>query len=114
MKQLLLFIALFSFSLMGCATVTMTTTCPTSSTGVSFALAGSTVGNQAISMLSSLGSAGGLMAAREGATAAPPPTSATMTYRYLPIFGADSGSLSCTQPPTPTTIITSPPASIVR
>lgn len=99
--------------LYGCATVTLSTACPANSTGVSFALAGSTVGNQLLSMLSSGLATGGLIAgAREGAAA--PATTATMKYQYIPIFGSDSGSLSCTSPPTTTTVVTSPPASIVR
>ena len=45
---------------------------------------------------------------------APAPTSATMTYNYLPIFGADSGSLNCIQAPANTIVVTSAPASIVH
>ena len=99
----------------GCATVTLNARCPATSTGVSFALAGSTVGNQAISMLgSALTAAKVLGAARDEASTAPPPTSATMKYSYSPIWGADSGSLTCVQAPTQTTVVTSAPASIVR
>jgi hypothetical protein len=93
---------------MGCAKVTLTTSCPVNSTGVSFALAGSTVGNQAIAMLGAVASGAKVMA---GPTSTG--TSATMTYEYLPIFGADSGSLDCTQPPIQTVVVTSPPAQVV-
>ena len=110
MKRTLIAVALGLF-LSGCATVTLNTSCPSTSTGVAFALAGSTVGNQVLSMLGSMGSTAGLMA-KQGA--AIPVTSATMTYKYFPIFGADSGSLNCTMPPQNTTVVTSPPASIVR
>lgn len=98
--------------LYGCATVQLTTACPATSTGVSFALAGSTVGNQVLSMLGSMGSKAGLMAP-VGAPAAPTNT-ATMSYSYIPIFGADSGSLTCLMPIQTTTVVTSPPASIVH
>lgn len=94
----------------GCAKVTLNTTCPATSTGVGFALAGSTVGNQVLSMLGSMGTTAGVLL-KAGATA---PTTATMTYSYIPIFGADSGSLTCVQPPQTTTVVTSPPASIVH
>lgn len=97
--------------LAGCATVTLNTTCPATSTGVGFALAGSTVGNTALSMLNTA-AAGGMLAARAGAATST--TNATMTYKYLPIFGADSGSLTCTQPPATTTVVTSPPAQILH
>lgn len=98
--------------LYGCATVTLNTSCPASSTGVSFALSGSTVGNQLISMLGAAATKGGFMA---GAGTAPTPTSGTMTYTYIPIFGADSGSLSCTQPPQGVGVFSpGPPPSIVH
>jgi hypothetical protein len=103
-------LVIFLCALLGCAKITLNTVCPPTSTGVGFALAGSTVGNTALSMLSTAAS-GGMLAARAGA---PTSTNATMSYEYFPIFGADSGSLSCTQPPTQTTVVTSPPASIVR
>src|SRR5277367_4248312 len=97
----------------GCAKVSLSTQCPANSTGVSFALQGSTVGNQLLSMLSSGLATGGLIAgARLGAAA--PTTTATMSYEYVPIFGSDSGSLTCVSPPTTTTVVTSPPASIVH
>ena len=98
----------------GCATVQLSTQCPASSTGVSFALAGSTVGNQLLSMLSSGLSTAGLIGARQTAAAAPV-TTATMKYTYVPIFGSDSGSLTCTQPtPPPTIVTTGPPAAILH
>ena len=103
----------FALAFIGCAKVSLSTQCPANSTGVSFALAGSTVGNQLLSMLSSGLATGGLIAgARVGA--AEPATTATMSYDYLALWGPDSGSLSCTSPPTTTTVVTSPPASIVR
>jgi len=102
-----------AFYSQGCAKISLSTQCPVSSTGVSFALQGSTVGNQLISMLSSGLATGGLIAgARLGATE--PTTTATMSYQYIPIFGADSGSLTCVSPPTTTTVVTSPPASILH
>jgi hypothetical protein len=102
-------------ALFGCATVTLNATCPATSTGVSFALAGSTVGNQAISMLGSALTAAKILGApKDEASVAPPPTSATMKYEYVPLFGADDGSLTCVQPIAQTTVVTSPPASIVR
>ena len=100
-----------AFYSQGCAKISMTTTCPASSTGVGFALAGSTVGNQLLSMFGSA-AAMGLMAPRAGA--ATPATTATMTYEYLAVFGADSGSLTCVSPPATTTVVTSPPASILH
>lgn len=103
----------FALAFVGCAKVSLSTQCPASSTGVSFALQGSTVGNQLLSMLSSGLATGGLIAgARLGAQA--PTTTATMSYEYVPIFGSDSGSLTCVSPPTTTTVVTSPPASIVH
>lgn len=104
-------VIVLAFALMGCAQVQLTAQCPAASTGVGFALAGSTVGNQVLSMLGNMGQTAGLMA--HAATAASPTTSATMTYSYLPIFGADSGSLTCVMPPQQTVVVTSPPASIV-
>ena len=96
----------------GCAKVSLTTQCPANSTGVGFALAGSTVGNQVLSMLGAMGGAAGMMA-RQGDTA--PTNTATMTYEYVPIFGADSGSLNCTMPPpAPTILNPGPPASFVH
>ena len=103
----------FALAFIGCAKVSLSTQCPANSTGVSFALAGSTVGNQLLSMLSSGLATGGLIAgARVGA--AEPATTATMSYEYIPIFGSDSGSLNCTAPPTTTTVVTSPPAQILH
>jgi hypothetical protein len=102
-------VLILAFALMGCATVNMSTSCPANSTGVGFALAGSTVGNTALSMLGTAAAAG-MLAPKAGVPAA---TTATMSYHYLPIFGADSGSLNCVQPPTQTVVVTSPPASIV-
>lgn len=101
----------FALAFMGCATIDESVSCPASSTGVSFALQGSTVGNQLISMLGAAATTAGFMA-REGAAA--PATTATMKYSYIPVFGADSGSLTCIQPPATTTVVTSPPASIVH
>ncbi len=102
--------------LQGCAKVTLNTVCPATSTGVGFALAGSTVGNTAISMLGAAvaGGGGGGVKGTEGISSPPTATTATMTYSYLPIFGADSGSLTCTQPPAQTIVVASPPASVVR
>ena len=116
-KRTLLAAALMGIALgiwcQGCAKVSLSTQCPANSTGVSFALAGSTVGNQLLSMLSSGLATGGLIAgARLGA--AEPATTATMSYDYLAIWGPDSGSLSCTSPPTTTTVVTSPPAQILH
>ena len=95
----------------GCAKVTMNVACATTATGVAFALSGSTVGATALSMLGGIATKGGLMAS---AGAAATPTSATMTYEYLPIFGADGGSLTCSQPPDNTVVVTSPPAQILQ
>jgi len=107
----LVILAVF-LALSGCAEITLTTACPATSTGVGFALAGSTIGNTALSMLSTgLAGAGGL-AAKAGTTA--PATTATMSYKYLAIWGPDSGSLSCTSPPQSTVVVASPPASIVK
>ena len=71
-KRTLLAAALMGIALgiwcQGCAKVSLSTQCPANSTGVSFALAGSTVGNQLLSMLSSGLATGGLIAgARLGA-----------------------------------------------
>jgi hypothetical protein len=101
--------------LLGCAKISLTTTCPANSDGVSFALAGSTVGNQAIAMLgSALGGAALMGTSRAAAEAAPVATS-TMTYSYLPIFGADSGSLTCILPIAPPTVVSAgPPAQILH
>jgi hypothetical protein len=96
----------------GCAKLALDTTCPAGSIGVSFALAGSTIGNQAIAMLGTAVS-GATLAAKQGDTT-PPATKGTMTYEYVPIFGADSGSLTCIQAPQQTVVVTSAPASIVR
>lgn len=106
-------IIMLALLLSGCAEITLNTACPASSTGVSFALAGSTVGNTLISMLGQAATTAGLLAAKAPGTAQAT-TNATMTYRYVPIFGADSGSLTCTQAPTTTTVVTSPPASVVH
>ncbi len=114
MKRLLLIPLLVLF---GCAKISLTTSCPANANGVSFALAGSTVGNQAIAMLSSgLGAAGLLGMARSApADSSTPPSVNTMTYTYLPIFGADSGSLTCILPLTPPTVVTAgPPAAILH
>ena len=98
--------------LYGCATITETVACPASSTGVNFALQGSTVGNQLLAMGQAAAGAAGFMA-KEGAAA--PTTTATMKYTYIPIFGSDSGSLTCTQPAVPPTIITTgPPVAILH
>ncbi len=113
MKKVTLLVAIaLGLALAACAKISLTTTCPATSTGVGFALAGSTVGNTALSMLGTAVS-GAKLAAKEGA-AAPAGTTATMSYDYFPVFGADSGSLTCTQPPQTTTVVTSPPASIVQ
>jgi hypothetical protein len=99
--------------LYGCATIDETVACPASSTGVAFALQGSTVGNQLISMAGAAAGAAGFMA-RPGAAEAPT-TTATMKYTYVPIFGSDSGSLTCVQAPAPPTIITTgPPVAILH
>lgn len=94
----------------GCAKIQLSTQCPTNSTGVGFALAGSSIGNQALSMLGGAASKAGLMV---GAGEPVPSTTATLSYSYLAIWGPDSGSLSCTMPPQQTVVVTSPPASIV-
>jgi hypothetical protein len=104
-----------AMALCACAQVSLTTVCPASSTGVQFALAGSTVGNTLISMLSTAATTAGVLPMTGArAAGAPATTNATMTYTYVPIFGADSGSLTCTQAPQNTTVVTSPPAAIVR
>lgn len=99
--------------LYGCATIDETVACPASSTGVNFALQGSTIGNQLLAMGQAAAGAAGFMA-KAGASSAPV-TTATMKYTYIPIFGSDSGSLTCTQPAAPPTIITmGPPVAILR
>jgi len=105
-------VVVLAIGLAGCAKITLTTTCPDTSTGVGFALSGSTVGNTALSMLGAAAQ-GAKFAAKEGA-AAPAGTSATMSYEYFPVFGADSGSLNCTQPPQSTVVVASPPASVIH
>jgi hypothetical protein len=95
---------------MSCAKVTMNVACAPTATGVSFALAGSTVGATALSMLGGVVTKAGLMAS-VGST---PSTSASMTYEYLPIFGSDGGSLTCSQPPETTVVVTSPPAQVIH
>lgn len=99
-------------SLYGCATINETVACPASSTGVAFALQGSTVGNQLISMLGSAATTAGFLAKPGAAT---PTTTATMKYTYIPIFGSDSGSLNCTNPvPAPIVVTAGPPAAILH
>lgn len=110
MRRLL--ISLLAVALVGCAKITLNTVCPATSTGVGFALSGSTVGNTVLSMLAT-GVTGGAIPMKLGATPAQN-TSATMTYNYLPIFGSDSGNLTCTSPPQQTVVVTSPPASVVH
>jgi hypothetical protein len=104
-------VVLLALALAGCAKISLTTACPTTSTGVSFALSGSTVGNTLLSMLGTAAAGAGALKAT---ATEPQTTSATMTYDYIPVFGADSGSLNCTEPPTTTTIVTSPPAQILH
>ena len=105
-------VVLLALALAGCAEIDQNVSCPTGSTGVAFALQGSTVGNQLISMFGSASSMG-LLAPR--AAAVGPTTGATMKYRYLAVFGADSGSLTCVNPPAPPTVITTgPPPSILH
>lgn len=102
-------------ALQGCATVTLNTVCPDTSSGVAFALSGSTVGNQLLSMAGTAAAAG--KAGLGGPLNAPAATntSASMTYQYVPIFGSDAGSLTCVKPPNPAVVVvTSPPASIVH
>src|ERR1700730_11280968 len=67
-----------------------------------FAITGSTVGSQLL--------AAGLTAAKGAgfaATAPPPatPQGSTLDYSYVPIFGSDSGGLSCGAVQAPTTTI---------
>lgn len=104
-------VLLLAAALMGCAKIQLSTQCPTNSTGVGFALAGSTIGNQALSMLGGIASKAGVMAGPTDTAA--PATTATLSYEYLAIWGPDSGSLACTIPPQQTVVVTSPPASIV-
>lgn len=109
------FVLLSLIIFVGCAKVTLNTVCPPGTTNVGFALSGSTIGNTAISMLGGVATKAGVMT-REGASPSEPTTTnGTMTYTYLPIFGADAGSLSCTQPPAaPGVLVPGPPAQIVR
>jgi|SRR5580698_7980315 hypothetical protein len=107
-----------AFYLAGCAKISLSTQCPATSLGVSFALAGSTVGNQAIAMLGSAIGGAALMDKKTGS--APTDTTPTtivntMSYEYLPIFGADSGSLTCIAPVAPPTVVsTGPPPAILH
>lgn len=111
MKRLILLAGVFAF--FGCAKISLTTTCPASSVGVSFALAGSTVGNQAIAMLSSAAGAAGFLAKRDAA--ADTGNTSTMSYEYVPIFGADSGTLTCIAPvATPGLLVPGPPPAILH
>jgi hypothetical protein len=104
-----------AFYLAGCAKISLSTQCPASSTGVSFALAGSTVGNQAIAMLGSAIGGAALMGAKQNTSADATPITNTMSYEYFPIFGADSGSLTCIQSIAPPTVVTTgPPAAILH
>ena len=115
MKLRTLIAAVLAVSLAGCADITQEVVCPANSIGVSFALAGSTVGNQAIAMLGAYVSAGKAAAlAKEGVASVAPVTGGKMSYKYLPIFGADSGSLTCVMPQQQNVIVTSPPASVVQ
>jgi len=99
----------------GCAKIALSTTCPAGNIGVGFGLAGSTVGNQAIAMLGAAVSGAKVAAmAKAGAVGAPSTTTATMSYEYSPIFGADSGTLTCVMPPQQTVVVTSPPAAVVQ
>ena len=111
MKRLLLILLLASC---GCAKMTMSTACPAASIGVGFALAGSTVGNQAVAMLGAAVSAGKIAAMAKAGAGPTPVTTATMSYEYFPIFGADSGNLLCIQPQQQTIVVTSPPATVVQ
>jgi hypothetical protein len=109
----LLAVVLLAVVLAGCAKISLTTQCPANSNGVSFALAGSTVGNQAIAMLGSALGVAGIMGRNGGS--APPPTTNTMTYSYIPIFGADSGSLTCIEPVAPPgVLVPGPPPAILH
>lgn len=110
-----LIVGSLAFYLAGCAKISLTTQCPANSAGVSFALAGSTVGNQAIAMLGSALGGAALMGARQNAAADATLPTNTMSYEYLPIFGADSGSLTCIEPIAPPTVVTAgPPAAILH
>lgn len=105
-------IVLLALALAGCAKISLTTTCPSTSVGVSFALAGSTIGNQAIAMLSSAAGAAGLLA-KNGVTDTG--NTSTMSYEYIPIFGADSGTLTCIAPvATPGVLVAGPPPAILH
>lgn len=100
----------------GCAHIHLKTVCPANSTGVAFALQGSQVGNQLLSMAGAAGKAAGFMA-KQGATAPPPQTEMTMDYTYVPIFGSDGGSGTCVMPASGPTVITvpqgPPPAAVL-
>jgi hypothetical protein len=109
MKKYILFV-LLAILAGGCATVHLTQNCPMGSTGVGFALSGSTVGNTAISMLGGVATKAGFLMA-QGPT---PSNQASMDYTYVPIFGSDSGTLNCVIPPTQTVVVTSPPASVIH
>lgn len=115
MKRLIVLLPLLI--LFGCAKIALTTTCPSTSVGVSFALAGSTIGNQAIAMLSSAAGAAGLLA-KNGVTkngVTDTGNTSTMSYEYIPIFGADSGTLTCIAPvATPGVLVAGPPPAILH
>ena len=118
MKLRTLIAAVLAVSLAGCAKISLTTQCPATSIGAGFALSGSTVGNQAIAMLGSAVGAAKLAAMakayKDAGVAMPAPITDTMTYTYAPIFGADSGNLTCIQPQQQTVVVTSAPAAVVQ
>lgn len=104
MKRLLLIpLLVLAF---GCAHVHLAKTCPATSTGVSFGLKGSVVGNTVLSMIGSAATKAGFLAAAGGAT---PSEQSTLDYTYLPLFGADAGSIDCPMPVPPTTTIITVP-----
>jgi len=81
----------------GCATIDSSTTCPSGTIGTSWGLNGSQVGNQLIAMGAAAAKVAGFMATAPGANQ-PAPTTITMHYSYVPIFGQDGGSTTCVMP----------------
>ena len=86
----------------GCARVHLDCSAGTPQT---FAITGSTVGNQLVALGVAAAGASGV-AGREGGATPPTPTGgSTLDYDYLAIFGPDNGGLGCGSTAQPTTTI---------
>ncbi len=91
MKRFLL-VPLLALALAGCAKVHLDCS---SGLPQTFAITGSTVGNQLVALgVAAAGAAGMAGKAPEGATA-PTQQGSTLDYSYLAIFGPDNGGLGC-------------------